>query len=85
MRSTTADEICPVLWGVTVSTAGDKACVLRRAVRKGETMTIIPDEGPLCPICGQAAEKFYYDKYGDAFGCDECVQEKEYWEVEDDA
>lgn len=40
-----------------------------------------------CPFCGAEAERFYFGrtKYieGPVFvGCEECISEKEYWEVE---
>lgn len=28
---------------------------------------------PVCPICGEEGETFYYDKYGEPAGCDLCI------------
>lgn len=34
---------------------------------------------PVCPVCGCECETVYKDKYGDIFGCNECVEEKDAW------
>jgi hypothetical protein len=40
---------------------------------------------PPCPFCGsEEAETFYYSKGGELFGCDKCIQTKEYWEANDE-
>jgi hypothetical protein len=28
---------------------------------------------PCCPVCGQECDTFFKDRFGDIFGCDECV------------
>ena len=40
-------------------------------------------EYPRCPICGAECETIYRDKDGDIFGCDECVDTKDAWDVEE--
>ena len=39
---------------------------------------------PICPVCGCASDTFYKDKYGDLFGCDECVTTVDAWEATSD-
>lgn len=34
---------------------------------------------PICPVCFEECEDIYMDKYGDVFGCDQCVQRKDAW------
>lgn len=37
-----------------------------------------------CPICGKECDTIYTDKYGEAFGCEYCVTEKDSWEWADE-
>lgn len=37
---------------------------------------------PLCPICGQDAETFYFDRDGDCVGCCDCLRAVGYDEIE---
>jgi hypothetical protein len=32
-----------------------------------------PDKMPVCPVCGEECETYYVDKFGDIFGCENCV------------
>ena len=36
---------------------------------------------PRCPVCGEEADSFYKDKWGNIVGCPECVQEVTSWET----
>ena len=38
---------------------------------------------PICPVCGQECERIYRDSYGNIFGCDECVEERDAWQDAD--
>lgn len=29
---------------------------------------------PLCPVCGQECDTIYLDAYGDAVGCENCIE-----------
>ena len=40
-----------------------------------------PPAVPVCPLCGEEAERFYYDRNGELVGCDECVSARDAWEV----
>lgn len=37
---------------------------------------------PRCPHCYAECETFYLNKRGEVIGCDECVTEKDAWEVD---
>lgn len=42
---------------------------------------------PICPVCGKECETYYFDRYGDIIGCDECItygDAIEYQSEEDD-
>lgn len=36
---------------------------------------------PRCPVCGEEADSYYKDKWGNIVGCPECVQEVTSWET----
>ena len=36
---------------------------------------------PRCPVCGEEADSYYKDKWGNIVGCPECVQEATSWET----
>lgn len=36
---------------------------------------------PRCPVCGEEADSYYKDKWGNVVGCPECVQEVTSWET----
>ena len=36
---------------------------------------------PRCPVCGEEADSYYKDKWGNIVGCQECVQEVTSWET----
>lgn len=36
---------------------------------------------PHCPVCGAECDTIYWDKSGEIFGCDECVEANEAWET----
>lgn len=36
---------------------------------------------PICPVCGEEADSYYKDKWGNIVGCPECVQEVTSWET----
>ena len=38
---------------------------------------------PHCPVCGEECSEIYADRYGDIFGCDECIKKSDAWEVAD--
>jgi hypothetical protein len=40
---------------------------------------------PVCPECEKEAEAFYFDKYKNIAGCDNCVYTKDAWEAETEA
>ena len=37
-------------------------------------------DGPICPECGEPCETYYFDKYGDIIGCDNCITSGDAWE-----
>lgn len=41
------------------------------------------DDGsePHCPVCGEACETIYFDRDGDAVGCDVCVTPRDAWDL----
>ena len=39
---------------------------------------------PSCPVCGEECETYYFDKYGDIIGCDQCVITGNAWEYIDE-
>lgn len=55
-------------------------------------MTAIPDPPleprepkpnyPACPVCGYEEPEYFYFHDGLCFGCDHCVETKDYFEVE---
>lgn len=36
---------------------------------------------PICPVCGASCETIYFDRNGDAVGCDECVEARDAWDL----
>ena len=38
---------------------------------------------PRCPCCGEECETMYKDRFGASVGCDDCVETKDAWEVDD--
>ena len=38
---------------------------------------------PICPVCYEECQDVYVDKYGDVFGCDQCVTVKDAWTLLD--
>lgn len=38
------------------------------------------DKGPVCEICGRECSEFFFNKWGDFVGCDECVKIVDAWE-----
>jgi len=41
-------------------------------------------EDVYCPICGESAEKFFKDRWGNIVGCDNCIEVIDALEVMDD-
>lgn len=40
---------------------------------------------PACPVCGaEEPEVFFFSRDGVCFGCNECVRQKDYYELEGD-
>lgn len=41
----------------------------------------VPDGSTVyCPVCGEACETIYKDKWGNTLGCEECVTPTDAWE-----
>lgn len=40
---------------------------------------------PVCPICDEETDTYYYDKDGELVGCGECIHTKDAWEVDESA
>lgn len=38
---------------------------------------------PACPFCGEECETIYKDRFGRYVGCDQCVEQKDAWDVPD--
>ena len=36
---------------------------------------------PHCPVCGEECDTLYIDRYGEVFGCEECVETRDAWET----
>ena len=40
-----------------------------------------PSDDPVhCPICGEECDTIFYDKNGEIFGCEQCIQKKDAYE-----
>ena len=39
---------------------------------------------PVCPVCGEECEEFYFDNDGDICGCDNCISVKNAYEYEEE-
>lgn len=39
---------------------------------------------PRCPVCCEECETLYKDQYGEVFGCNNCVETVDAWEVLDE-
>ena len=37
---------------------------------------------PHCPICCKECEIIYWSKFGEAVGCDECLEEQDAWDYQ---
>ena len=49
-----------------------------------ETGWPVPVTWPRCPVCGEECDTFYRDREGEIFGCENCVQTLDAWEVLDE-
>ena len=45
-----------------------------RSLERTGTVPWVPDELPICPICGEECDTAYYDRYGEAVGCECCIR-----------
>jgi len=36
---------------------------------------------PHCPICGEECDTLFRDKDGEVFGCDNCVEQLDAWDL----
>ena len=39
-------------------------------------------DSPICPMCDKETNTYYFDKYYEIIGCDECVYTKDAYEYE---
>lgn len=53
------------------------ANLLRTGYPDGREPTV-----PRCPVCGDEADTFYLDQYGEIVSCNHCVRTIEAWEME---
>lgn len=44
---------------------------ITRTLRSGYPYDV--KEAPKCPVCGEEADEFYKNEYGDIVGCTECI------------
>jgi hypothetical protein len=45
----------------------------------------IDDADPVkCPVCGDECDTIYMDKYGEVFGCEQCITKTDAWFWADD-
>ncbi len=40
-------------------------------------------KAPHCPVCGEWCDVIYLDRYAKVAGCDNCLRERDAWEVSD--
>lgn len=54
-------------------------------IRDAEMNGMVSDDPPKCPCCGAEAERFYFYNGGsDILGCENCIDWKDAWEVEEE-
>lgn len=45
----------------------------------------VPDDDPVkCPICGEECDTIFEDRYGNLFGCDQCIRKRDAWEYQEE-
>ena len=44
----------------------------------------VPDGTVYCPICGDACDTIYKDRWGNILGCDQCITPMNAWEALDE-
>ena len=57
------------------------AMICRSGCRECDGCMSCQDEMPICPVCDNETDAYYFDKYNEIIGCDECVEKKDAWEV----
>ena len=49
-------------------------------IREAETKGVDDYEPVFCPVCDEECETIYRDKFGEVFGCENCITTQESYE-----
>lgn len=39
------------------------------------------ETAPICPICGEECDTYYFSAENEIIGCDNCVEARDAWEI----